>query len=204
MKQFRIGITGGIGAGKTVICKLIEKIGYPVYYSDSRARYLMEYHPIVSRKVVELFGSLAFKGGELNRAFIAQSIFQDDGGTLREALNEIVHKYVREDFDNWCSEQDEKYELVFQESAILLETGAHKLFDATVYVSAPQEVRVQRVVARDGMSEDAIYARIATQFSHEESVELADFELRNDGSPYLIHEVHGVLSKVKNKLGLKG
>lgn len=170
-----IGITGGIGAGKTSVCKQLELLRFPVYYSDERAKWLMENDLEVSNQLRLLFGNQTFLKDKLNRAFLADQIFKNP--EKRKSMNAIVHPAVAKDFENWKNHQTSDF--VFKESALLFETGNYKQSDVNVLITAPKEVRIARVMARDQVERSAVEARIDAQMSDEEKILLADYIIEN-------------------------
>jgi dephospho-CoA kinase len=169
----RIGITGGIGSGKSTVCQIFEQYGYAVYYSDIRAKELMA--GSLRPQIEKLFGHEAYIDGCLNRGFIAAKVFNDS--TLLSRLNSIVHPAVACDFEDWAIVQ--KTPLILLESAILFESGFNKMVDNTIFVDAPLEIRVERTMRRDGKSREEIMARIANQ-SSDCAKSQADFIINND------------------------
>lgn len=188
-----IGITGGIGSGKSLVAKIVQTMGFPVYHSDQRAKYLMDENQVIQTSLRTLFGKNAYIQGKLNKPFIADQIFQDDEKRLK--MNQIVHPIVRADFHNWVKSQ--KTPLVFQESALLFETGNHETFDAVILVVAPESVRIQRVMKRDGLTEEQIKARISSQLSDEEKRKKTAYIVSNDGNEFLIPQIMEILSALK-------
>ncbi len=189
-----IGITGGIGAGKSIICSIIHATGYPVFYSDKAAKEILNSNEDVKTKIREIFGVEAYKNEELNRPFIAQKIFTDQN--LLTAINNVVHPAVRQSFTNWAEKQTTT--LVFNEAAILFETGAYKLYDATVLVTAPEAIRIERVMKRDHISAEAVHKRINKQWPDAEKENLADHVLINDNSTLLIPQVNDLIAKLNS------
>lgn len=186
----RIGLTGGIGSGKSYIAKVLERMGYPVYYSDLRARELTESHPDIKAGLINRFGTKIYHDGELNRKELAKNIFQSEDD--RNYVNELIHPIVRADFLHWCAIQ--KSELVFNEAAILFETGAYLQFDATVLVIAPQEVRIQRIMARDQCTVEQAESRIQSQWSDEQKIPLATCIITNDDKIPLLNQIERVIA----------
>lgn len=180
-----IGITGGIGSGKTTTCQIFEQLNVPVYYADVRAKQLMAEEPLRS-KITQAFGEKAYKNGQLDRAYLASEVFSSK--EKLSVLNGLVHPAVADDFDEWL-EQNEKAPYVLKEAAILFESGAYHAVDYTVLVIAPEEVRVARVVERDGTTEDEVIKRMNNQWTQERKVKLADHIINNDGSKLLIPQV---------------
>lgn len=189
----KIGITGGIGSGKSVVAKMVRTLGYPVYDSDDRAKVLMQSHSGIRRQLIALFGEKVYSGEQLNRTFLATCIFQDPNA--RENVNAIVHPVVRADFAEWANKQQAT--MVFQESALLFETGGYRLLDATVLVSAPEELRIQRVMQRDQASHEQVVARMAAQLPENEKLKLTEFVIRNDETQLLIPQLLRVLTDLR-------
>jgi dephospho-CoA kinase len=185
----KVGITGGIGSGKSIVCRVLETMGYPVYNSDLRARSLMENDPEIRASLIAAFGEEAFAGNTLNRAYLAQKVFDDPA--QRETINGIVHPAVRKDFQRWASRQPQPF--VFQESALLFETNARRLMDVVVLVTAPAEQRIRRVQLRDGSDEKAVRARMASQLPDEEKIPLADFVIDNSDGAMVVPQVNALL-----------
>lgn len=188
--QQSIGITGGIGSGKSVVCKVLESLGYPVFYADTAAKKVMQEDEQLRREISALLGTESYLGAEVNRPFIAAKIFGSD--ELRTALNALVHPAVWRTFDAWKAEQSQP--LVFNESALMFETGAYKRFDCIVLVTAPEETRIERVMQRDGLSRDEVLARMAKQWPDTEKMELADKIILNGPDDKLVPQVLELLS----------
>lgn len=193
MKQLKVGITGGIGTGKSTVAKILVALGYPVYFSDDRAKWLMENNQQLVTELSHLLGDNTYVSGKLNRAYIAEKLFSTP--TLREKINALVHPVVRADFKLWVENQTQS--IVFQESALLVETGAVQLFDALIVVIAPLEDRIKRIQKRDGLNTSEIERRFANQFSDEEKIKVADFVLINDERSPLLNQVLTVLEQLK-------
>lgn len=171
-----ICITGGIGSGKSTVCALIEQRGFPVYYSDTRAKELMEGDSKVVDAITALFSEAAYQDGKLNRRFLADQIFTNP--TLKARLEAIVHPAVREDFKTWCSDQSTS--LVFKESALALEVTDDSC-SRIVSVIADRELRIARVLCRNmDWSLSQVLERMKHQTSDAERVERSDFIVRND------------------------
>ncbi|MFT6209636.1 MAG: dephospho-CoA kinase [Bacteroidia bacterium] len=181
-----IGITGGIGSGKTTACKIFQELGVPVYYADDRAKELMTTNAVLKNKIVQAFGKKAYSGNDLDRAYLAQQIFGSK--EKLSIINGLVHPAVANDFEEWLEERnDEKY--VLKEAAILFESGAYQDVDITVLVIAPQDVRLERVINRDGSSKEDVLKRMNNQWTQERKVKLADHILNNSGTQLLIPQV---------------
>lgn len=180
--MIQIGLTGGIGAGKTSIAKVLEHMGYPVFYSDAEAKKLYDDHPILKEQMIALFGKELYQNGHFQKNILAQQIFQNP--ILKEKVSELVHPLVRSKFNTWAQKQTSN--LVFNEAAILFETGANKQFTATILVVAPEELRVQRVSKRDALTPQEVRNRIAQQWSDDQKKALTPYVIENDGRPLLI------------------
>jgi dephospho-CoA kinase len=189
---FKVGVTGGIGAGKSLICSILERMGFPVFYSDIEAKKIITSNPQVRIDLIELFGIQIFKDHQLDRKLLANLLFSDS--TLIEKMNAIVHPKVREEFENWALSQDSQ--LVFNEAAILFETGSYKNFDATILVTAPLEIRLNRVINRDNSIRADVQKRIDNQWSDEQKVMLSTYLIQNDD----IHSVLDQIDEVLNEL----
>lgn len=185
----RIGITGGIGAGKSHVAEIIKAMGYPVYNSDERAKELTESNPKIKEGLIHLFGGEIYQNDTLNKFALAQAIFSDE--SLREKVNALIHPIVREDFNNWALAQNNS--LIFNESAILFETGSFKNFDAIILVYAPTELRIQRIMKRDNCSENEVLKRMNSQFSDEEKYQLTEFRVLNDEQTPLLVQVEKII-----------
>ena len=175
----KIGITGGIGSGKSTVCRVFAILGAAVYDSDREARRLMNRDPQLIMRISSLFGPEAY------RSYVAAAVFNDPA--LLAQLNGIVHPAVAADFQQWSLQQHAPY--VIEESAILFEAGADRQMDATVAVVAPEELRIRRTCLRDGTDETAVRARIARQMGDEERVSRADHVLIADESRLLIPQI---------------
>jgi dephospho-CoA kinase len=186
----KIGLTGGIGSGKSLIGKIVENLGYPVYYSDLAAKELVDTDSEIRSQLIGLLGSEVYIVNELNRPFLAQQLFKND--QLRIQVNQIIHPKVRSAFEEWCKCQNSPY--VFNEAAILFETGAYKAMDKNLLVTAPTELRIQRVIERDKMTVQQVEERISKQWSDNEKRALADFIIINDEKEPLIAQIETFLA----------
>ncbi len=187
-----VGITGGIGAGKSFVCSIFERLGYPVFYSDKAAKNIIESDVEVKLQFEQLFGNDIFIGNQLDRTLLASIIFNDKEAL--EKINSIVHPKVRKAFDVWSEEQ--KSAIVFNEAAVLFETGAYKKFDSTILVTAPNDLKISRVRNRDRVSADEIQRRMDNQWTDEQKGKLANFILLNDEQTPLIRQIEEVISRI--------
>lgn len=198
--MLKVGITGGIGSGKTLICKIFELMGIPVYYADDRAKYLMVNRAEIVTSIKKLFGAEAYlPDGSLDRGFIAQQVFGNSGKL--QQLNEIVHPAVWADGQQWHAKQLQKaHPYSLKEAALIFESGGDEHLDKVITVFAPPEVRINRVMIRDGITAQQVKERISKQWPDEKKVALADFVIFNDGSKFLIPQILKIHRALVNKV----
>lgn len=190
-----IGITGGIGSGKTTAAKYFEALGFPLYNSDLRARTIQNENPEVIQQIKTLFGEESYTEDGLNRPFIASITFNDK--EKLKALNQIVHPAVFNDFKNWIAAQKTDY--VIKEAAILIESGSYKDCDIIISVIANKEIRITRTIERDKISREQVEARIKNQLSDEERITYSDYVIDNSQDlAYLHQQVKNIADKIKN------
>lgn len=189
-----VGITGGIGSGKSIICSVIEKIGFPVFYSDKEAKEILVSDKDVINKLTSLIGVELYKDGVFHKEVLANKIFNDP--SIKDKVNHIIHPKVREKFSQWVNLQ--KSSIVFNEAAILFETGMYKNYDATVIVTAPKPIRINRAVKRDHTTKEAVENRIKNQWTDEDKIKLANFIIVNDDLTLVIPQLEKVLLSLDN------
>ena len=170
-----IGLTGGIGSGKSTIAMLFKALGVPVYIADIEAKKILASSKVVRAKVISLLGTSAYSNEMPNRAYIAQKVFNDP--VLLDGLNAIVHPEVTASFKRWVQKQDAPY--CVKEAAILFENGGFTHCDATILVTAPRVVRVQRVLARDAITLADVNARMENQWEDQKKIPLANYVIEN-------------------------
>ena len=187
-----IGLTGGIGSGKTTVANMFIKLGVAVYNSDKEAKRLMKSSKKLKKAIVELLGESAYKGKKLDKAYISDKIFNDK--TLLESLNEIVHPAVRKHFLKWTKKQDALY--VIQETAIIFENNTQDNYDKIILVTAPESVRIQRVAERDGLAKDIVHIRVVNQMKYEEKQRLSHYIIENT----IIKKTEAKVKEVHNQL----
>ena len=187
----KIGITGGIGSGKTFICKLFNAMAVPVYNADEEAKKLMNTDIRIKERLIAEFGAETYPDGKLDRAFLAQRIFSDSAKL--ELVNGIIHPIVIQEAKEWAAQQKSRYTL--KEAALLFESGSYKDLDYTILVTAPLSVRFQRVIKRDKVTEGQVMERINKQLADEEKLKLADFVIVNDGTTPLLPQVWNLHQK---------
>lgn len=172
-----IGLTGGIGSGKTTVAKFIEDFGFPVYYSDDRAKDIVNDNDDLKVKIKELLGNESYdENGLYNRKFVAEKVFNNKD--LLQSLNEIIHPAVRLDFEDWVKKQT-KY-LIFKETALLFELKLHKQCYRSVLVTAEDNIRIKRVMDRDGKTYREVQSVMEKQMSEKEKIKLADCIIYNN------------------------
>ncbi len=184
-----VGLTGGIGSGKSTIATMFKELGVPVYNSDERAKHLMNTSKKIKKQLIKLLGKKAFVDDQLNRGYIAKKVFNDVD--LLEQLNGIVHPVVRKDFIKWTKKQTTQY--VIQETALLFENNAQNLYDSVILITAPEELRIERVLSRDESSREQIIARMNNQLDDKAKLELAKYVIENidlESTASKVVEVH--------------
>ena len=170
-----VGLTGGIGSGKTTVAKAFNALGIPVYIADDEAKKLMQTSKVLKRKLIELFGKDAYTDGHLNKQFIANIIFHDKN--YLDKMNAIVHPQVAKHFKKWLLKQHAPY--VIKEAAILFENGTYKQCDVLITVTAPKELKIERLLKRDNTTVEKIKAIMKNQWSDEQKIKLSDFVIDN-------------------------
>lgn len=188
----RIGITGGVGAGKSFVCALLEEKGFPVFYSDEEAKKIMVEDTLLIQQITELFGEEAYINGELNRPFIASVIFTQP--EKRERLNALVHPAVYRAFDKWCALQTTP--LAFIESALMIDTGNHTQLNAIILVVADEKTRIKRVIKRDATHQEAVENRINAQTSDDFKRQYADFIIDNSEGRNVVEQLEVILKAI--------
>jgi len=201
--MLQVGITGGIGSGKTTICKIFEILNIPIYYADDQAKKLMVTNELLIQDIKDFLGPDAYtKEGQLNRPYIANIVFNDQSKLDR--LNSLVHPAMYKDGQRWHLQQKE-VPYTLKEAAILFESKGNALMDKTILVVAPLDLRIQRVIARDKISKEAVLSRISKQMSDEEKIPLADYIILNNGKAPLVPQILKIHDKLailsKKRLG---
>ncbi len=190
-----IGLTGGIGSGKTTVSKLFETMGCVIYNSDDKAKELY-FKPTIKKLITELLGNQAYlNSNEINKKFIADKIFSDS--LLLEKLNSIIHPAVKEDFINF-KHKFPKSTIIIKESALLFETNLYKELDYTILVTAPIFMKIKRVIGRNNLLKEEIEKRINAQWSDNKKEQLANAIITNDESCALIPQVLSIIQKLKS------
>lgn len=187
-----VGITGGIGSGKSVVGKVLSTMGYPIFYSDHEAKKLMQENQFIKNDLIDLFGADTYIDNELNRSFLANQIFKNP--SLKSKVNAIVHPRVRQHFKTWAKKQKSK--LAFNEAAILFETGGYKEFDATLLVVADKKIRIARVKARDKISTEQVEERMKNQWSDEQKKLLTNHIVYNNDNDLIVPQILKILEQL--------
>jgi dephospho-CoA kinase len=191
-----IGITGGIGAGKSLIAKIFELFNIPCYPADARAKWLQTHDAQLKQQIIQHFSEQAYNTtGELNREFLSREVFAND--EKLQLLNSLVHPAVAKDFKNWCNEQPAAQPYVLKEAALLYETGSYKQLDATINVHADESIRIKRTLARDPhRTKESVKSIIHKQFSDEKRNGLADYIIYNNETQSVILQVVALHEKL--------
>ncbi|KJD34562.1 dephospho-CoA kinase [Tamlana nanhaiensis] len=189
-----VGLTGGIGSGKTTVAKQFETLGIPVYIADDEAKKLMHKSKVIKRKLIELFGDQAYVNNELNRPFIANIIFNDK--SYLEKMNAIIHPRVAKHFNKWALKQNAPY--VIKEVAILFENGGNKACDYVITVTANRETRIERLLKRDNTTIEKIEAIMKNQWSDEQKIKDSHFVVHNTTMQSIKNQVDKIHKKLIN------
>ncbi|MCD7848894.1 MAG: dephospho-CoA kinase [Parabacteroides sp.] len=193
--MIKIGITGGIGSGKSVIASLLELSGVPVYIADTESKRLTETSPVIREKLTALFGETLYKAERLDKKLLASLIF---GNPERlKQVNAIIHPEVNRNFQAWAEKQNTP--LCAIESAILFESGFNRAVDVSLMVYAPMEVRIRRVLERDAVSREEVVRRISSQLPDEVKKEKSDYVIFNDDRQALLPQVAAFLEGLRSK-----
>ena len=199
--MMRIGITGGIGSGKSTVCKIFNVLGIPIYNADENARRLMAEDESLVKKIKNLLGEDTYKNNQPDRTKIASLVFSNR--EKLEQLNALVHPVVGRDFLRWA-DTHKNHAYIIKEAAILFESGADKGLDAVIFVSAPKALRVQRIMQRDGITAEQLKQRMKNQWPERKKNQLADFVILNDDKKMILpqimrlHDIFMELSTGKN------
>lgn len=196
----QVGITGGIGSGKSIVCNIFRILGIPVYDADKRAKWLANNHPEVKKLIISYFGEEAFLKGSLNRQFLAGEVFSN--AEKLEKLNSFIHPKVAEDYKNWVNEHKE-YPYLLKEAALLFESDSYKKLHKIITVFAPEKVRINRILVRDPQrTTEEIQNIINKQLPEKEKLEKADFIIKNDERTLVtkqVLEIHDSLLEASRK-----
>lgn len=187
----KVGVTGGIGSGKTLVCSIFENLDIPVFNADHVAKECYGFAPVKS-KVVDLLGEDVYTGNQLNKVKLAGIVFHDR--TLLKQLEQIIHPCVKQEFAKWFEKQQSPY--VIEEAAILIESGAYRYMDHVILVKAPEKLRIERVVRRDASNATEVKQRMEKQLAENEREKYADFIIDNDEQSLLIPQIIDIHKKI--------
>lgn len=191
-----VGLTGGIGSGKTTIAKMFEALGVPVYYADDEAKILMKTSLSIKNKLIQIFGSEAYIQNEVNKEFLANIIFHDK--EKLHQINTIVHPEVNTHFKQWVKRQNAKY--IIQENAILFESSKQDFFDIIITVTAPIELKISRVIERDSTSMEKILARMNNQLTDDFKISHSDYVIYNIDLQESMSQVNHIHLRIMSNL----
>jgi dephospho-CoA kinase len=194
--MIKAGITGGIGSGKSHICRVFSTLGIPVYNADEAARNLMIRDESIKTSLTAIFGKDLYAGGTLNRQMLGDLIFTDPG--LLAEVNRIVHPRVGLDFSNWCSRLT-GFPFVIQESALIFEIKATGLFDCIILVTAPEKTRINRLMERPGMTRQKIMKIMRNQLPEKEKIVRSHFVIKNDGTLLVLPHILKIYTELSHK-----
>ncbi|MFC2116006.1 dephospho-CoA kinase [Bacteroidota bacterium] len=199
--MYKVGVTGGIGSGKSIVCSIFRNLDIPVYEADNEARRIMTEDADIREGLIDNFGKNIFQDNTLDREYLGDRIFSDSEARL--LVNKLVHPKVREDFNRWSLEQEGPY--VIEEAALLFESGAWKEMNFNILVIAREELRISRIMKRDGMERGDVLTRLASQIDPEEAVKLADMMIHNNETEFVISQVleadRIIREHLSNKMG---
>ena len=197
--MIKVGLTGGIGSGKSFIAEVFVNLGIPVFNSDIKARKISNTNLTIKQDIISHFGKESYHNDSLNRTYIAGMVFEKP--ELLEKLNSIIHPQLEIEFDKWLSSQNEsKY--VIKEAAILFETGGYKRMDSNILVIAPVDLRIDRIQKRDNLSVNQIKNRMANQWADERKEELADFIINNDENNLILPQIINIHKRLTESLSI--
>jgi dephospho-CoA kinase len=194
--MLKIGLTGGIGSGKTTVAQIFEVLAIPVYYADQAAKDLMNHDPELKKQIISAFGSEVYKKGKLDRGYLGTMVFAD--AEKLALLNSFVHPATLRHATEWMKNQQTAYAI--KEAALIFEAGLEKFFDYIIGVTAPESLRVKRVIERDQVTEENVMLRMQQQMDEKEKISRCDFVIVNDGVqpllPQVLHIHKTLLSKI--------
>jgi dephospho-CoA kinase len=192
--MLKIGMTGGIGSGKSTVCRVFSILGIPVFEADKVAKELINTDREIHRQLIDLFGTAVYLSDQtIDRKYLASIVFNNP--SLLAQLNNIVHPVVRKTFFDWCEKQQSPY--IIHEAAILFESGFYKMMDKTITVTTNENERIQRVVKRDGITPEMVKERMRNQWNDQQRKELADFVIGNNDNELVIPQIIEIDKKIR-------
>lgn len=183
--NYKVGVTGGIGSGKSTVCRMFEVLGLPVFYADQRAIELIHSDAVLISLYRNLFGKDIYQNGVLDRKRVSEMIFNNQ--SLITEVQNAVHPAVRKDFNSWATQQ--KSDVVLMEGAVLFEGGGHLFLDDVILVTAPEEMRVNRVMLRDSVSREQVLSRMRNQWTDDKKISLSKYVITADNNELLIPQI---------------
>lgn len=196
--MLKVGITGGIGSGKSYVCDIFKRFGIPVFHADSVSQKIVEADSVVKKQIVDLFGPEIYLEGKLNRKSVSETVFKEK--YLLEKLNRIIHPAVFNQFEIWTKKYN-NLPYIIKEAAIIFESGGEKFLDFVITISAPEELRIARVVMRDQAERKNVLARIKNQWNDEQRIKKSDFVIINDEKTLLLPQIINIHKDLIEKSG---
>ena len=191
-KQIKVGVTGAIGAGKTFVSSIFEKLGFPVFNSDIEAKKCMQSDVYLIEQIKVVFGDKVYENNILQKNILSEIIFNDN--EKLKSLNHLIHPVVSKNFINWCRLKDS--DIIIKEAAILFESGSHDILDKIICVSAEEEIRIKRVMSRDKCDKNHVLSIMSKQMTQKEKEKLSDFIIINDDKKLLLPQIVDVITKI--------
>ena len=191
-KQIKVGVTGAIGAGKTFVSSIFEKLGFPVFNSDIEAKKCMQSDVYLIEQIKVVFGDKVYENNILQKNILSEIIFNDNDKL--KSLNHLIHPVVSKNFINWCRLQDS--DIIIKEAAILFESGSNDILDKIICVSAEEEIRIKRVMSRDKCDKNHVLSIMSKQMTQKEKEKLSDFIIINDDKKLLMPQIIDVITKI--------
>lgn len=197
--MIKIGVTGGIGSGKSVVCDIFHLHNIPVFDADKEAKTLNDTSPNIRSQLIYHFGNDIYENEKLNRRKFAELIFNNDRNL--KIANSIIHPEVANSFVEWCNNQKD-YDIVIIDAALLIEAGFHQFVDKVITVYAPDEHRIERVMKRDQAKREQVESRMANQMPEKEKIKLSDFVIYNDNHHSLIEQVSKIIDDLATQAAI--
>ena len=191
-KQIKVGVTGAIGAGKTFVSSIFEKLGFPVFNSDIEAKKCMQSDVYLIEQIKVVFGDKVYKNNILQKNILSEIIFNDN--EKLKSLNHLIHPVVSKNFINWCGLQNS--DIIIKEAAILFESGSNNILDKIICVSAKEDIRIKRVMSRDKCDKNHVLSIMSKQMTQKEKEKLSDFIIINDDKKLLMPQIIDVITKI--------
>ncbi|MFS8083062.1 MAG: dephospho-CoA kinase [Ginsengibacter sp.] len=193
--MLKVGLTGGMGSGKTTVARIFQVMGIPVFYADAEAKKLMEEDFVLRENIINALGTESYTGSQPNRKYMAQQVFSDPEKLT--ILNSLIHPAIIAQAEKWMKCQSSPFAI--KEAAILFESNSHKKLDFVIGVESPEDLRISRSIERDNLSKDQVKSRMARQMSQVEKMKLCDFVIINDERHSLIEQVLSIYNILLNK-----